>query len=151
MCHSKCGMELMPRGDHSPGALPSQVTSVPDGPPGRESRAILGEVQGNEYVCVATRTAVSFTTVHCKIEGRGSILPGPDVLERNKSRQAEQASWSCGCESSSLRTSEVRKSTLLTCLGHVLLAVISLEKDKNMDFTVPLHVGSIPSCFTVWK
>lgn len=132
--------------DFSRRALPRQMTTVTYGQwEGGPVRSLVRckEINMSAQKClwIRTRTASSFTIVHCEMEWRMSTLPGPEVLKGQK-QSAQQASWSFWCDISSLGTSGIRECILLFCLDRVALAAIYLEKNKNMCFAAPFFHGS---------
>ena len=64
-----------------------------------------------EHLGMGTRTAPSFTTVHCRTEQRRNVLSGPQVLREGQEQSGRRASWSCRYGILSLGTPRIRTLT----------------------------------------
>lgn len=97
---------------------------------------------------MGTSTASPFTVVHCTIEWRVSMLPGPEVLGEEPKQWGRTGKLVFWCESSSLKTCKIRKLTLFFCLDWVAFSC-NLEIYKNLGLATPsLHVSTKPAVDT---
>ena len=64
-----------------------------------------------EHLWMGTRTAPSFTTVHCTTEQRRNVLSGPQVLREGQEQSGRRLSWSCRYDIFSLGTPRIRMLT----------------------------------------
>ena len=64
-----------------------------------------------EHLWMGTRTAPSFTTVHCTTEQRRNVLSGPRVLREGQEQSGRRPSWSCRYDIFSPGTPRIRMLT----------------------------------------